>query len=193
MSVRGAKIDLSKRGRPKGTLNGFADKTKKWQPKKWKPLYEVIVSMHVQGYVNKFIADKLQITPQTVSNVINCDMARGVIVQMMKKVQELSAEKSADLVAQSVDLIHKRIHGALNNAVLAKSSPLAVGAFAIKAGQAMGILKDPVNILNNPEVAQGLMTALSKSQEAAQLHSGISGESIGVISREFEPVIVTDK
>jgi hypothetical protein len=165
--------------------------------------------MHVQGYVNKFIADKLQITPQTVSNVINCDMARGVIVQMMKKVQELSAEKSADLVAQSVDLIHKRIHGALNNAVLAKSSPLAVGAFAIKAGQAMGILKDPakngdsgpasivnntqVNILNNPEVAQGLMTALSKSQEAAQLHSGISGESIGVISREFEPVIVTDK
>jgi hypothetical protein len=154
---------------------------KRWQPKKWDPIYDQMVAMSCTGMSGKAIGDRFGYTPQQVSNILCSD--RGKLIKQMVS-QHIVEEMKKDL-AQNQAIAERRahdiIHSVLGNNDLLASNPLAMYDRAIKFLEGRGQLEDPTKkqqstapvIVMGDELANKLISGINKANEAIALHNGV--------------------
>lgn len=54
----------------------------KWQPTRWKPIYEKIIIMSAGGMSNKMIAASVGFTPEHVSSILNLSQERQRMIEL---------------------------------------------------------------------------------------------------------------
>lgn len=86
----------------------FVRKERKWQPRELSELHHHILRLHMLGYRQQEIANKMGCTLATVSNALNCNLGRfhtslirseldGTAVEAAKRIREL-APKAVQLI-----------------------------------------------------------------------------------------------
>lgn len=82
------------RGRPKGVKNGEG---KGLAPiVKWTPLHENVVHLHCCTWPNEKIADKLEITPQRVSQILSDPKAQAIIKAVIMRQRDMMMGEVGD-------------------------------------------------------------------------------------------------
>lgn len=115
---------IVKRGRPPGkSRRGL----KKWQPTKWEPLYEQMVALSVMGKSNVEIAEMFNYNKQQVSNILTCDKAIAIKLEIIKGIRSnlldgTIQERLNQIKDKTVALTHKL----LNNEALFEKNPFSV-------------------------------------------------------------------
>lgn len=147
-----------------------------WQPLKWKPAYDLMISMHCYGYSNVEIARQLEYSPVQVGNILRSDEAKTVIKRVRT---EYLNQISEDVPTQIEELKAKSfmaISNALSNADLAEKAPLAVASMGINFLKGIGSLSDgaskgtQVN-LNIPVPAGQFADMITALQESNALNA----------------------
>lgn len=179
---------MGKRGRPLGKgRRGL----KKWQPVKWKPLYDEVVALHCASKSNIEIAHRKKITPQQVSNILNCELGITAKARIYIALRKKLGDTMDDRIKAIVDKTVSRTQTVLDDDEYFKKNPLSTIKIGLAVGRATGHLKDnaskdgPDNsntgnttINNNSLTILGaanieqLMHAIKSSDEAKRLNSG---------------------
>lgn len=171
------------RGRPRGSNRRAL---KKWEPKKWRAKYDIIIEFHVQGYKNKEIADMVGngCTPQTVMNVVTCEMAKPHIIEARaRQVARMANDQNRrldNLQARALAITER----VLFDDKLVEDSPLAMLDRSMKLLQARGTIGDekaPTNVTNNnlvlsAEVSERLVAGLEKANAVRALIGNGNGK-----------------
>lgn len=155
-------------------------KLKKWVPKRWRPEYERIVAYAVLGLPNTVIADKVNKTPQHISNILNLPEAQRrqlELLEKLKKQVDISIPETLEYVAQKTT---ERLKSLIDNDELFEKSPFAVidrGMDVLKGlshlrggGNGSGPTVNGNVIILPAGAAQNLMEGLSKADEAVRMH-----------------------
>ena len=102
--MMGEVSSIEKRGRPR-----LIEEGEKWSLQQLRGYHHSIILLHCLGMSNVAIAGKLKITPQTVSNTLNSDVARPVIEQQYERlynpltqVQDLLSDHMPDVVRELI-------------------------------------------------------------------------------------------
>lgn len=146
-------------------------KTKKWEPNKWKPVYESIVSKHILGLSNKELADQYGYTEQTVSNILSSEQAKIIIGLATNKLRENAAELLSTMETRAMSNITR----VLTSDKLLDKSPFQMLAASMDYLKSMGKIgkedkKESGNVTNNvilgsPEQVERFLKATDKSDE----------------------------
>lgn len=158
----------------------------RWQPKEWRPEYQLIVVLNTANYTGdqivEIMAEKYNysVTKQHVSNILNCDRAKELKAEILGKVIERTnktVEENLELMEQ---LAASRLVEMLQNNELMEKNPFSVADRSIKILEGRAKLKtattaNPQQQQNNffnlpPEVLARINTGLNKVQEVHQLH-----------------------
>lgn len=151
---------------------------KRWQPKKWEPIYDAMVALSCTGLSNKAIAERFKYTPQQVSNILNSDQAKVIKGLVTKNIRDTAVEDNAARLTRLEQVALKNIEGVLTNSELLERNPLALYdrslAFLKGTGKMEG--EQPKNVQNTTNVMIGsdlvskLISGIEKSNEAALMH-----------------------
>lgn len=165
--------------------------SKRWIPKKWHPVYEVIVMMHVMGLDNKTIATRYNYTPQQVSNIINTPHAEVIKKLAIERVRHSSLNTIETKLDAVVAKAAERVAAVINDDALFASNPFQVMDRSMKVLESKGYIasdKKPegntTNIQNNfialPNPSLDKLTAaLNESDKVKQLNDPNFGRDIG--------------
>jgi hypothetical protein len=158
---------------------------KKWQPKRWKPEYDKVVMFSVAGMSNTVIAEKLNITKEFVSQILNLPQALELTEKIRVKIREKMEDGITENLYIATKQAAKRVRQVLENDETFAKSPFAVTGLAIDVLKGMNHLKGGGNgALGNGEtnigaliINQGqksdILDGLAKVKEVRQLHAGI--------------------
>jgi hypothetical protein len=167
------------RGRPRGSNRRAL---KKWEPQKWRPKYDIIIEFHVQGYKNKEICDMIGngCTPQTVMNVVTCEMAKERIAEAKARQiarlandQNRRLEKLQERALQITErvMFDDSIVEQSPMAMLDRSMKLLTQRRVLESEQPAGINVDKAIILS-PEASTRLVDGLEKANQVRALLGG---------------------
>ncbi len=95
---------------------------------RWKPVYDSIVSEHILGKSNKYIAEKFDYTEVSISNILRSEEARKMIYEATKHIRQATndaAAKQADLQVEINTKILERTKEFIEKNELASNSPFA--------------------------------------------------------------------
>jgi hypothetical protein len=167
------------RGRPRGSNRRAL---KKWEPKRWRAKYDIIIEFHVQGYKHKEIADMIGngCTPQTVMNVVTCEAAQPFIIEARnRQVARMANDQNRRLekIQERALAITERV---LFDDKLVEESPLSMLDKSMKILAARGTIRDentPQSVTNNTlvlssEVSERLVSGLEKANAVKALLNG---------------------
>ena len=98
------------------------DPSTRWQPTKWKPEYETVVSLHARGKTNLEIAELTGYHPVQISNILNCDEGKAVARDYSNAIRG----QTTDRLERIGDLAFTVIETVLGNEDLLETSPLAL-------------------------------------------------------------------
>lgn len=178
----------SARGRPKGKgRRGL----KKWQPSRWKPLYDEVVALHCANKSNLEIAHRKGITAQQVSNILTCDQGMIAKSKIYIALRQKLGDTLDERVKSIIDKTVSRTQEVLDNASLFEKAPLSVIRIGLSVGRSTGHLRanaskdgpdnsnsgnttinnNSLTILGSANIEQ-LMHAIKSSDEARRLNSG---------------------
>lgn len=174
---------LERRGRPKGRLKGTRV-APRVQIVEWKPVHETICTLHVLGKKNVEIAEKLKLSPVTVSNVLHSDKGKDRIKILyddhIKAIRQSHEGRISEIKEQAV----KNVHSLITDKKQQETKPFALAEFSLKALAALDNKKDVSNqpntiqnnqfntIIANPELAARLANGLDKLTQIANRHAG---------------------
>jgi hypothetical protein len=174
---------VKRRGRPKGTIAGKRT-TEQWQPKKWKPLYDAIISLAVSGLKNVQIAQELKIDKITVGLIINSTEGQAKLMHLRVMQSQAVAKTLKDRLEKIQDKALSRVESVLNSDELAEAAPLKIFDRALRTLGSLGTVKHPEEggpkVVNNSQTNvlvadQALMeqinVGVSKALEASALHA----------------------
>lgn len=157
---------------------------KRWQPKKWLPIYDAMISLHCAGKSNKEIAETFDYTDQQVSNILCSDQAKAIIAQVAlyvrNKVSETAAERMKRLEAAAI----ANIEHALTSPELKEKSPLAVADRSMAFLKGVGKLESGEKRQQNnviviaSEHSKQLVAGMNLADEALKLHGGVEVRSL---------------
>lgn len=179
-----------------------AEKKEKWEPKEWRPEYQLIVILSTANYTGdqivEIMAEKYNysVTKQHVSNILNTDRAKEIKAEILGRV----IEKTQKTVEENLELMEQlaasRLVEMLQRDDLMKDNPFSVADRSIKILEGRSRLKTasdrvpPNNQQNNffnlpPEVLARINNGLNKAQQVQELHGNKygSGESGGEVKR----------
>ena len=111
------------RGRPKGKNRR---PLKKWDPKIWRPVYELMVYRAMQGASNIQIGKEFDYTPQQVSNILTCPQAIRIKAELIEETRNKVAGSTSARIQQVQDLTLKRTYEYLTDDQKAKNAPALV-------------------------------------------------------------------
>jgi hypothetical protein len=152
---------------------------KRWQPKKWEPLYDQIVALSCTGISNKAIAERFGYTPQQISNILCSDQAK-IIKQLVTNFirNQLEQDTGARLKRIEQRALENIETVITSEDVLAKH-PLAMFDRCLVFLKGVGKLegeKSAVptqNIFIGAEAAKSLIDGMHKANEAHKLHNAV--------------------
>lgn len=157
-------------------------KIKKWQPKRWKPEYDKVVMFSIAGMSNVAIAEKLNITKEFVSQILNLPNAKLITEQVQAKIREKMEDGITENLYVATKQAAKRVRQVLDDDETFKKSPFAVTGLAIDVLKGMNHLKGGGNgALNNGEtninaliINQGqkndILDGFAKIKQVRELH-----------------------
>lgn len=145
------------RGRPKGSERKSAQ-FQHYNPKKWEAWHESIVIRSVLGASNKDLAEKFGITPQHVSNILNCPQAVEVKERIRNQIVN-EGNNVAERVAGIQELALQRMQEYLKKDELATGNPHQTMDRAMQAFK----LTMPESIKTNPESVQNNSLTLQQN------------------------------
>lgn len=156
---------------------------KRWEPKRWELVYDMIVIASTCGMSNSEIAIKYGYGKQQVSNILNCEMARKVRAKVYVALQTAAQKQIPTTIDElQVDAIN-RIKDALRSEDLQKDAPLSLAQLSLKflestgkiAGKSAAALSiktgknSTVNVIT-AEAASDLKRGLERAREAEQIN-----------------------
>lgn len=144
-------------------------KTAAYNPVTWKPLYDaIIMELIMFGSKKKVIAEKYKVTPQTVSNIINCDEGRVKIRAAQERVRETMLrsipQRMNDIAEKAVD----RMQEFINDDTLYEKSPFAVIDRSMRFMQGTKLLADKDHVADKPEVINLSEKAMDRLSHALE-------------------------
>lgn len=157
-------------------------KIKKWQPKRWKPEYDKVVMFSIAGMSNVAIAEKLNITKEFVSQILNLPNAKLITEQVQAKIREKMEDGITENLYVATKQAAKRVRQVLEDDETFKKSPFAVTGLAVDVLKGMNHLKGGGNgALNNGEtninaliINQGqkndILDGFAKIKQVRELH-----------------------
>lgn len=187
-----------KRGRPplpvKRTKIRFP--SAKWIPKKWRPEYEIIVSMYAAGMSRKAIIEKFYefsgtlYTEQHITNICNTAEAQRILTGNIDHIRKRANDEISLKLTEIQKKAVERVSQVIENDNLFRESPFAVVDRAFKVLE-MGVGKKetPQNngtfgntlissaLIMTPEAAQILADGTRKADEARRLYAEVRSES----------------
>lgn len=180
-------IKRRKRGRP---ANNYGPRlTKRFEPKTWKPLYDHIIYYHCLGKTNIWIAEKFNCSPQTVTNIINCDQGRKLLVTIQAKLRQSMESNISERMLDVADKFMKKIERIADDEELFQRAPFAVVDRGLQIIKSAGLSKDiseregkvnnvtnniqsQQNLIIHNEAAKNLAEAIRLSDEANTINLG---------------------
>jgi hypothetical protein len=123
----------------------------KWQPKEWRPEYQMVVILSTMNYDQKTICEIMaekynyEITVMHVSNILNTDKAKEIKAEILSKVEE----KTIQTVEQNLEIMEQlaasRLVEMLSNDTLMMSNPFAVADRSLKILEGRQRLRTSMN------------------------------------------------
>ena len=165
--------------------------TKKFEPKKWKPLYDLFVYWHVMGWSNIRIAQEHDMTPQQVCNVLTSNQGKMRIKVIESNLRESRMAGVSGRMENIASKLLTRMEAIVDDADLATKSPFAVFDRGLAVLKSIGQLRGEVDPRSNggsPVVGhlqindnrsyttfdnktlEGLRDAIAFSREASAMH-----------------------
>lgn len=130
----------------------------RWEPKKWQPQYDEIIILSIHGVSNISIAERYQLTPQQVSNILNCEEGKRKIEEERKKsleqMQNGFTNRLDRLAGKALTVAEKVLErdGAIENMI--ENHPLSLINNMMGILKATGKVIDKVNPAGNVSVSQ---------------------------------------
>ena len=187
-----------KRGRPplpvKRTKIRFP--SSKWVPKKWRPEYEIIVSMYASGMSREAICKKFYefsgtlYTEQHITNICNTPEAQRILTGNIDNIRKRTNDEIQLKLSELQKKAIRRVEQIIESDDHFRDSPFAVVDRAFKVLD-MGVGKketQPVGgtfgntlignaLIMTPEAAQIMAEGTKKADEARRLYAEIRPES----------------
>lgn len=160
----------------------FKHKKRKWQPKKWEPIYDEMVLMACMGRDQSEIARRFGYTRDHVCVILNTKQALVTKRLFLDKLQQTIDATIAQRIEAIKDKALMRIAQTLNDDELYKQTPIQVFDRSVVILKGVGVLKDQPsggsggnvsgNIFINADDAKGIREGLAVANEAKRLNSG---------------------
>lgn len=162
-------------------------KVEKWEPKEWRPEYQVIVTLSLMNFDNVQISEIMEskynysITKQHVSNILNSERGReikkeylGTVIEKTKQTVEDNLEKMEELAAQRIVEVLERKELVQSDpfALIDRSVKILEGRSKLKRESGHGGTNNQQNNFFNlpPEIASRIDQGLKKSAIVEELH-----------------------
>lgn len=162
------------------------DPLTRWQPTKWKPEYETVVSLHARGKTNLEIAELTGYHPVQISNILNCDEGKAVARDYSNAIRG----QTSDRLERIGDLAFHVIEEVLGDKELLENSPLALIDRSMNVLKGLGKLVPSdigtgntvnINTQNNAilgnDALDTIINGLKKSEQARVLNLNEVGAS----------------
>jgi hypothetical protein len=198
---------VTKKGRPLGAING-EHSVPQWEPKTWKPIHNLIVSLHVLGYKNVRIvealkAENVNISTMMVSLVLNSKQGKE---RLRTETQAIEKETIKDRLDKLSDRALKVMETVINNDDLVKYKPLSMFDKAQRVLQHTGHLRSEndknngitsntlignMNVLLSGEIGERLMEGLQLVKDIQDARNAGHGSRFGINRRGSEVKEIT--
>lgn len=152
---------------------------KRWQPKRWEPMYDQMVALSCTGMSNTLIAARFKYTPQQVCNILTSENGKIIKALVSKHIQESLMFDAKTRMSQIENKATEIVHATLHNNDLYEKSPLAMYDRAIKFLEGRGSLESPEQKVANralaipSDLAAKLISGMVAANEAAKLHNAV--------------------
>lgn len=115
--------------------------TKKFEPKTWKPKYDLFVYWHCLGWSNKKIAEEFDFTPQQVCNILTSNQGKLRIKLIEENLREARTAGVSSRVEDMAAKLLRRMEDVVDNDSLFEKAPFAVFDRALAVIKGIGYLK----------------------------------------------------
>lgn len=156
-----------------------------WRPLKWKPVYDLMVTLHIQGYTNREIAEIVGYTAVQVGNVLRAPETKAKIDLLTKQLHGRVLENNEDQLSVIKNQAIKHISTVMADETLAIKRPFETARLSADLLKGLGTFKGggtdvTINQQNNTQHVHGitgeqidrLSLALELSAQANKLHGG---------------------
>lgn len=162
--------------------------------KNWSMKHEMIVHLHIGQWSNKAIAEHVGMSEVRVSQVLNDQHAKAIIratrLRLRKQMEENIEDRLVRAAEKSIERVEETLDAGFELGSDAKKHQDNISMGILKGVGFFPGARDDDGRDQRPSLsgslAERLITALDKSNEAAQLHSGKLKD--GVIEVEAEVV-----
>lgn len=179
---------------PEGKVTGErgAKAFKRWEPKKWLPVYEAIVALSCTGLDNESVGARFGYGKQQVSNILNTVQGKKLRELIANRIREMNLVSLEDRISFIQANALKNVDKVLadESGVIAEKAPLALFDRSLAFLKATGAMKGEnplppaqsgpslvaktMNVMMiSPEAKALVDEGLKKAQEVKQLHGNI--------------------
>ena len=159
----------------------------KWKPKRWRPEYEVIVSLSATGMSHQAVSDRFfelsgtRYTVQHISNIVNTPEAKAFNEQCVAKLRGDFQETVSERITKAQQKALDRIENILNDDDIFEASPFAVVDRSLSLLRVGGVRSNGeggqvANTINNnflltADAARIIREGTDKADEVARLYA----------------------
>ncbi len=160
--------------------------TKRWEPKKWEPVYEQMVAMSCMGLSNVDIASRFSYTPVHVSNVLTSlqgqRLKKLILDRLRSTVAATIPERLEDIADKTVSRLHELIHDDERFqrspfAVVDRGMAVLKGLRHLKGDAEVNNFRAERAIVMSHEAAKLIAEGLEKSRQSDLLHGEVIDDS----------------
>jgi len=172
---------------------------KRWNPKEWKPEYELVVALSCTGLAHTVIAERFGYTPIHIGNIVNCEYGKALRQIILNKLRNDVTLATPNIIKDTQARALERIREVLDNDALALNSPLAIFDRSLKWLSTTGAVESDdgkhendragnparVTVNNQTNIALGtdairaLQGGAAKAMEVLQAHKEVEPRGIG--------------
>lgn len=163
--------------------NVILKKSARWQPKKWKPIYEEIVLLSAGGKSNEEIAENLGYTSQQISNILGTPQAKETLSKISSRAREHFQVTFSERVEVLADRALSNMEKVLTEDKYLEAAPMAMFDRSLTFAKAAGKLSgdspkntQTTNIVIGSDVQRTLIEGLQKANKVLEVHGGYVSE-----------------
>lgn len=158
----------------------FKHKKKRWEPKKWEPIFDEMVLMSCLGKSQIEIARRFGYTTRHTNAILNSKQAKVTKRLILTKLQETIAQTIEQRIAGIKDKALTRIAQTLNDDKIFETAPMAVFDRSVTVLKGTGVLKESAsggsgdvkgNIFINADDLKGIREGLAVANDAKRLNA----------------------
>lgn len=159
----------------------FKHKKKRWEPKKWEPIFDEMVLMSCLGKSQIEIARRFGYTTRHTNAILNSKHAQLSKRLILTKLQETIAQTIEQRIAGIKDKALTRIAQTLNDDKIFETAPMAVFDRSVTVLKGTGVLKESAsggsgdvkgnNIFINADDLKGIREGLAVANDAKRLNA----------------------